>query len=364
MIKVLIVDDSALVRAMLKACIRNEKRLSVVGEAENGEVGIQKAKELQPDLIVMDINMPVMDGITATKRIMEIQKTAIVVFSTEDTATFGYKCLEAGALELIKKPDFSTMDSKFLADFCNRLVEIAEKNNKGIKLTSASEQLQMAIKATEESHKTFVSKSDASESIAIETEAANYDVLVIGASTGGPVALQKLLSGISKNFPLPIVITQHIDETFDVQFAQWLANTSGLPVEMAKDRMIAQRGKAYLAPAGKHLCIKKSASGDRNVQLCLDDSAPIHFLKPCVDKLFESAASNFGSRVLAVILTGMGRDGADGMKLIKNAGGYTIAQDEESCVVFGMPKAAIDEGCIRKVLSLGEIAKFLNTVVL
>lgn len=363
MINVLLVDDSALVRAMLKACMKNDKRLAVVGEAENGEVAVQKSKELNPDLIIMDINMPVMDGITATKKILEQQNTAIVVFSTEDTATYGYKCLEAGALELIRKPDFSTMDSKFLQDFCNRLVEIAEKHRNGVKLSNTSEQLQMAIRATEESHKEFMSKGDSSVASAdVPSGSDIFDVLVVGASTGGPVALQKLLSGIRKDFPLPIIITQHIDETFDVQFAQWLSSTSGLQVEMAKDRMIAQRGKAYLAPAGKHLCIERSASGDRNVQLSLDDSEPIHFLKPCVDKLFESAARNFAERTLAVILTGMGRDGADGMKQIKNAGGYTVAQDEATCVVYGMPKAAIDEGAVKNVMPLEEIAKFLNNI--
>lgn len=363
MIKVLLVDDSALVRAMLKSCMRNDKRLNVVGEAENGEVAIQKSKSLEPDLIVMDINMPVMDGITATKKILEQQSTAIVSFSTEDTATYGYKCLEAGALELIRKPDFSTIDSKFLQTFCDRLVEIAEKHKRGVVLSNTSEQLQMAIKASEESHKEFVSKESAETADEVVSGGSNmFDVLVVGASTGGPIALQKMLGGIKKDFPLPIVITQHIDETFDVQFAQWLSNTSGIPVEMARDRMIAQRGKAYLAPAGKHLCIKRSASGDRNVQLCLDDSAPVHFLKPCVDKLFESAAANFGERVLAVILTGMGRDGADGMKTIKAVGGYTVAQDEASCVVYGMPKAAIDEGAVKNVLPLSEIAKFLNNI--
>lgn len=340
MISVLIVDDSVLVRKVLSQFFKEDSRFNVVGEAENGLKAISENRKLSPDLIIMDINMPVMNGIDATRQILETSSPAIIVFSTEDSADIMYKCLEAGALDIIQKPNLSSMNSNNLKSFYEHVYLVAEKHKS--EKNAPAPKIDIPEESTDCSHTN------------------NYDILIIGASTGGPAAIQTVLSHLNKNLPVPILITQHIDSFFDEQFAKWLNETTDIPVELAKTGCVPQKGHAYIAPANKHLIVRNSHD---KITLLLDDGEPVHFLKPAVDKMFFSVAEIYKEKTLAVLLTGMGKDGAEGCVAVKKSGGYTIVEDESSCIVFGMPKAAIDKGGARSVLPLDKIAGFIETLI-
>ena len=348
MINVLLVDDSALVRTMLKQVIKEDHRFTVVGEAENGLKAVSQNRQLSPDLIIMDINMPVMNGIEATARILATSSPAVVGFSTEDSMDTVYQCIAAGALEVIKKPDFAGMTQAMLRDFYDKIYLIAQnhKQKKSVgKQESSSEEVSLSL---------FTENS--------EPQKHKYDILFIGASTGGPTAVQTVLQALGPSYPLPILVAQHIDDAFDVQFAKWLNDTTGMHVELAQNGTEPLPGHVYLAPAGHHLTVSKTRTTGTYL-LQLNNEPPLHFLRPAVDKLFFSAAEVVRDRTLAVLLTGMGRDGADGCTRIVQNGGYTIAEAESSCVVFGMPKAAIDAGGAKKVLALTQIAPYLKSLM-
>ncbi len=357
MIKTLIVDDSAIVCAMLKQVMQSDGRFTVVGTAENGEKAIAKNRELEPDIIVMDINMPIMDGLTATEAIMKESNPIIVIFSTEDSAKVSYRCIEVGALDIVRKPDFASMSSEELSHFCDKLALIAsfphnkrKSKAKGVHSTKMPSQAHRDLSLIQETKKEVVK------------EKRRYKVLLIGSSTGGPSAVQTVLRGLGSDFPLPILITQHIDSQFDAQFAEWLNSTVDLPVKLASDGEIPKAGQVYIAPANVHLIV---VSGGKKAPfiLSLNQDMPVNFLRPAVDKLFLSAANLLGSSTLAILLTGMGRDGANGCKEIVNVGGTTICESEKTCIVFGMPKAAIDCGGASFVFPLEQIPQEVKKLI-
>ena len=328
MINVLIADDSALIRSFLRQVFARDDRFSVVGEAPDGKKAVEVCRALHPDLVIMDINMPVMDGIKATKIIKaEPASPAVVVFSTEDASASGYNAIGAGAVEVIKKPEYREMDDAFFRRFCDKIAALGKKKGSSVETR--------AISHNPRTH--------------------HYQVLLIGASTGGPTAVQRVLRDLGSPFPIPILITQHIDKTFDKNFARWLTDTTGQNVVLAEEGAVPKAGCAYLAPADKHLTV--SATG----VLHLSSSERVHFLRPAVDPMFLSAARFYGSSAFAVLLTGMGSDGADGCVEIKRHGGYTVAEAASTCVVFGMPKAAIMAGGASAILPLGEIGDFVKS---
>ena len=337
MIKTLIADDSKTVCSIVSQVLKSDGRFEVCGTAFNGKEAVELNRSTNPDLIIMDLNMPVMNGIGATRIIMSESTPAVIAFSTEDAASVGYECIEAGALEMIPKPDFLEENDSFMKDFLDRLSLIAQMH---MKVLPARKALQKNAQHGEK-----------------------YELLVIGSSTGGPSAVQRLLSGLKKDFPVPVLITQHIDAFFDVQFVNWLNQTTELKVQLAEDLTFPEKGNVYVAPADRHLTVERSGDTDGKPVLRLSDAAPVHFLKPAVDMLFKTASQVYREKLMAVLLTGMGRDGAEGCVQIVKNGGYTIAEAEESCVVFGMPKAAIDEGGAKSVLPLEDIAGFLNTKI-
>lgn len=333
MIRVLIVDDSAVIRRLLKGILSKDPRFEVIGEAANGVAAQLQNKVLDPDIIIMDIYMPLLDGIEATKRIMKDKPVPIVIFSTEDTAKMGYKALEAGALDMAKKPDNTMQSENYFKIFKDRLAVLAKKPG-------------------------IFKGAGASSSVNVQS-GGNWQALLVGASTGGPVAVQTVLSGLKKDFPLPILVTQHIDSAFDGHYAEWLEETTGMPVSLAENGALLEAGHVYVAPANRHLRISPQTK-DGAVYAALTDDAPVHFLKPAVDPLFESGAQVLKDKCLAVLLTGMGNDGAAGCKKVVDAGGYTICQDEKTCVVYGMPGAAVNMGGASAVLSLQDIAPVLR----
>ena len=322
--KVLLVDDSALVRNILKEVFRNEKNITVVGEAANGQIAVEKNRELRPDLIIMDLNMPKMDGLEAIKRIMEDQPTAIIVLSNILDATNSYKSINYGAVEVMKKPGIDRFnDPEFLREFMKKLHTIGE----------------LKISRLEDSP-ALVQPADLHET--------RFRLVVIGASTGGPAAIRTILRKIPAGLPLCFALVQHLESGFDKSFTQWLGESSHMPVVLASENKKLENGKLFVAPTDKHLVIRDNV-------FSLDDGERVLNQKPSVDVLFRSAARELHENVIGVLLTGMGSDGAEGCVAIKKAGGITIVQDQKTSTIFGMPKAAIEKNAATRVLPLDDI---------
>jgi two-component system, chemotaxis family, protein-glutamate methylesterase/glutaminase len=379
MIRVLLVDDSAIVRAMVRQVMENDVRFKIVGEASNGENAVECNSQLNPDLVIMDINMPIMDGIEATKQILTNSNPAVIIFTTEDNAVTGYRCIEAGALEVISKPDLSVMNPGMMKLFCDRIAALGEKHyftvagrvagaarspglTKYMVQEAASGSKDSGAEAGEDSKSVLqnIPEEHPYLNTVLPQLPGEYHILLAGASTGGPAALRQLLTGLGSDFPLPVLITQHIDSSFDTHFAGWLTESTGMSVEIAKEGTVPLQGHVYIAPADRHLVVQAFSENINGCILGLNDDPPVHFLRPAVDKLFFSAVDVFHNHILAVILTGMGRDGADGCKRIVEAGGYTVAESESTCAVFGMPRAAIECGGASATVPLGQIAGFLR----
>ena len=327
MIKTLIVDDSQVVRSIIRDFLESDSEFTVIGEAGNGQEGVEKAQLLNPDLITMDIEMPVMNGLEAIAEIKKIMTTAIVVISTHDTAKMAYDATVRGALEFYAKNIFnSAMTEHQRAQIFDTLKHIT-----GIKRRAPAQkkaELQKAI------------------------ELRSIHCVVIAASTGGPKALTQVCAGLPKNFPVPIALVQHNTSGFDKGFAQWLGGYTPLTVRLAESGMRAVKGEIYVAPTDKHLLMAQP-------RFLFDDGEPVHNQKPAADVLFKSAAGVYGRAVISVVLTGMGQDGADGTRRVKQAGGITIAQDENSSLIYGMPRAAAETGCVDEVLPLNAITERL-----
>lgn len=325
--KVLIVDDSALVRSILKQVLSQAEGFTIAGEASNGEKAVEMAREVKPDLIIMDINMPIKTGLEATEEIMKDNPLPIVIFSTEADAEVGFKAVSLGAVEVIKKPEMTRFnDPDFFETFIEKLKKIGASRS--------------TVHTAPQREREVTSRK------------GEYSLMVMGASTGGPLAVKEILSNLPASFPLGIALVQHLEEGFDEGYAQWLNDASPLSVRLARAEDYPAPGEVIIAPVNIHLAC-------RDRKLYLEDTPKVLNQKPSVDVLFSTAAKEFGNRVLAVLLTGMGRDGAAGCKEIVNAGGTTVVQDEATSTIFGMPKAAIEAGGASTVLPLGEIHKYL-----
>lgn len=347
MIRILLVDDSAIVRAILRQISNKFPRIEICGEATNGLQAIEQVKQLKPDAIIMDIIMPIMDGLEATKKISLFSDTPIIIFSTEDTNTISFEALQSGATEIIQKPDFSQMSNEAINRLFKKIIVIAEEkqNKKAIKQNFLQNKSHFLTNQTKLND--FHSRKD-------------YTAIIIGTSTGGPQALLEILSNLPENFPIPIIITQHIDKSFDKSFAQWLNSHTKLSVQLVEKTVHALPHNVYIAPADYHLVFNSMTKADEIV-LSLSSAEPLHFLRPSVDVLFISAVETLKEHCIAVLLTGMGSDGAEGMKKIKEKGGYTIAESKETATIFGMPRSAIELGAVCNILPLPAITQELCT---
>ncbi|MCL2793438.1 MAG: response regulator [Spirochaetaceae bacterium] len=324
MIKTLIVDDSSLVRNIIRDFLERDGSFEIIGEAENGLEGVSKAQLLAPDLITMDIEMPLMNGLDAIDEIKKVLSTAIVVISSHDTAKMAYDATVRGAFEFYSKDMFlSRMTDQQRERTIGTLKQIS-----GIK------------------KRIPVQKKDVYKE---RIEMRQINAVVIAASTGGPNALNKIFSAIPKEFPVPIILVQHNISGFDLSFVQWLNGCTPLQVILARENTIPVKGNIYVAPTDRHLVIGE-------VGLAFNDSGPINNQKPAADMLFKSAAELYGKSLISVVLTGMGSDGAEGTRYVKNAGGITLSQDEASSMIYGMPQSAIDTGCVDMVLSVEMVA--------
>ncbi|OUR64670.1 chemotaxis response regulator protein-glutamate methylesterase [Methylophaga sp. 42_25_T18] len=346
--RVLIVDDSAFFRKRLSEIIATDPGLEVAGTANNGQEAIDQVIKLSPDVITMDMEMPVMDGISAVRKIMERHPIPILMLSTWTTegAKSTLDALEAGAADFLPKrfEDLSEDQSIAHQQLCHRLHHLA-KNFRGKAHVSPS--LRTAPNTTIKPNKQVPSVSKKIKLVALAT------------STGGPVALQKVLTQLPATFPYPIILIQHMPATFTPSFAERLNNLCAINIKHADDGDVLVSGTAYLAPGGKQMLIK----GNRNRQyIAIEDGPEEQTYKPCVDITLESVARICPAETLAVVLTGMGSDGRDGCKKIHHHGGTIWSQDEQSCTVYGMPMAIASAGIADRILSLVDIGQQLAEI--
>ena len=341
MIRVLIVDDSASMLMFLGRIFETDHTLTVVGTAHNGIEAIAMVERLAPDVITMDIDMPHMNGLDATRRIMETRPTPIIILSgVLDTAEVvsTFRAMEAGALAALPKPrgaGHPDHDQEVMALI--RTVKLMSE----VKLVR---RWPLAKKG-----EPLIASAD---TIHVKTPTPPR-IVAIGASTGGPVVIKDILTGLGKKFPLPLLIVQHMSAGFIRGFAEWLACSSSLPVHIASQGESIIPGHAYIAPDGYHMLV------DTGNRIKLSDSAPENGLRPAVSALFRSVADNYANSGIGVLLTGMGRDGVDELLLMKEKGAVTIVQDQASCVIYGMPAEAIKLGAAVYTLPPGKIASML-----
>jgi two-component system chemotaxis response regulator CheB len=350
--KVLVVDDSSFFRRRVTDILNKDPNLTVIDVAVNGIDAVEKAVLLKPDVITMDIEMPLLNGIEAVKKIMAKAPTSILMFSslTHQGAQATLEALEAGALDFLPKK-FSEI-AKTTDDagsvLRQRVVELAKTKN-SLKRRHLSNMRTPRVLSS--SLVKPVSKP-ITQSLK-RASGKDYKLLAIGTSTGGPIALQKILTKLPKNFPLPIILVQHMPAAFTLAFANRLNTLCEINVKEAENGDILKSGCAYLAPGGRQMIID-GTSKSAKLKVIEDNTGKIAF-KPSVDISFGSAAKVFGGSVLGIILTGMGSDGRDGSRMLKKLGATIWAQDEASCVVYGMPQAVTVAGISELSLSIEDV---------
>lgn len=338
LLKVLIVDDSAITRGLFeKAFVRNN--FEIAASVSNGRKAVDFCRDHNVDVVVSDYNMPEMDGIEAAKLLIGELGIPVLIYS-EDPSIKTDVLATGAAFE--KKPSLQSFDEIVFRDFTIKVRKAVDK--------AKSEGLSSHVNRSE---RNVESDTDIDSLLG---ERASFKVLCIGASTGGPTAVEEVLSGLGNNFPLPVLYTQHIDIGADEKMVRWFNQVCpNIPMSLARDGEIAKKGHVYMAPADKHLVIDY-VKNDLPV-LKLSDEPPERFLRPAVNKLFRSAARLYKNTCIALLLTGMGQDGAEGCKEIIKAGGFTICEDESTCTVFGMPQAAIEMKAASRVLPRDCIAR-------
>lgn len=340
-IRVLVVDDSSFMRKAITRMLESDGSIKVVGQARDGLEALEMVEKLKPDVITLDVEMPKLDGLETLKRIMESNPTPVIMFSalTKEGAETTLKALELGAVDFIAK------------DFSNVSISIHSKENELLEKVKsvARNRFAFVIRRLRASLKSPLNM----EALKSFRKRGSYEIVSIGASTGGPQALQMILSELPKDFPIPVVIAQHMPKVFTKSFSERLDSTCEIKVKEAENREPIQPGVAYLAPGDSHMGLKRI--GKQVFVELVEDGKFIY--RPSVDVLMGSVADIYEDRAIAIILTGMGSDGKEGIKRIFESGGYVIAQDEETSVVFGMPKAVIEAGYAKAILPIESIAK-------
>jgi two-component system, chemotaxis family, protein-glutamate methylesterase/glutaminase len=350
-LRVLVTEDSVVARALLTSIINRDPGLEVVGEARDGEQAVELTAKLKPDVITMDVHMPKMDGLEATRRIMSETPTPIVVISAIDPkdVRLSFEALDSGALAVLAKPTGPTAP-----DFSQRAGEIVStvKTMAGVRVVRRRPRLMSAGTAAPGASAPAAAAPVRPVAAASRPSARRkIDIVAIGSSTGGPDALGKIVSALPGDAPVPIVIVQHITVGFHQGLVDWLNNVTTLNVRLGGDGEALAPGDVVIAPGEHQMAV---APGGR---LKLTDEEPVRGHRPSATHLFHSVARAYGGSALGVILTGMGDDGADGLVAMHNAGSWVIGQDEATCVVYGMPREAALRGAVSEVLPLGDIAR-------
>lgn len=353
-IKVLIVDDSALVRQMLTDILSKDRQIEVVGSAPDPLVAREKIKQLNPDVLTLDVEMPKMDGITFLEKLMKLRPMPVVMVSTltEKGADVTLQALELGAVDYVAKPkvDLAHTLDDYAQELISKIKVAASARVKPLNRPVISD----SAVAPKFSADAVIAKSDIRRPFKTTDK-----IIAIGASTGGTEAIKDVLMGLPADFP-GIVITQHIPEAFSGPFAKRMNNSCQMTVYEAQDGQQVLPGHVYIAPGHSHLLVQRDGAR----YICrLNDGPPVNRHKPAVDVLFRSVAQNVGHNAIGVILTGMGDDGARGLKEIRDTGAWTIAQDENTSVVWGMPGEAVKHDAVEEILPLGRIPKRLIDLI-
>lgn len=341
-------DDSAYMRVALRDMIGSDESVCVVATAKDGVEGIELVKRLSPDVVLLDIQMPKMDGLATLQRIMKEHPTRVVMLSAMDKVDpdLPLKALDMGAVEFVSKPGgpISVDIVKYRSQIIRTILDVSGAKIEALQRARAPLPL------------------DGERLKPREKKAKEMKAIVIAASTGGPRALEFVFSRLPRDIPAAIFVVQHIPSVFSNSFARRLDSVKGPRTVLAEEGMTVNRGFAYVAPGGQHLVVRDCSQS--SAELRLDQSAPVCFVRPSADVLFKSAAECFGSRLMAVVLTGMGMDGVNGAMAVKSAGGRVVVQDETTSVIFGMPKAVMSSGAADIVSPLedipAEIVKFLE----
>jgi len=335
-IRVLVVDDSAFVRKAVTRMLGGAPDIEVVGTAGDGEEGLRQARELRPDVVTLDIKMPRLGGLETLERLMSEQPLPVLLMSTltQEGAEVTLRGLELGAMDFVDKSSVQPMSMLSLAD--ELIAKIRALGGARVRARPHP----VAAPA--------------------EPGRQGAGVVVIAASTGGPSALQQVVSVLPAGFPAPLLIVQHIPRGFTRSLAERLDARSAIPVREARDGENLEPGSILVAPAGIHTRLERR---DASVLVVLDEEPRDALHRPSADVLMASAAGVFGSRVVGVVLTGMGSDGTEGLRAIRRRGGRTLAESEETCVIYGMPKAAIDAGVVDRAVPLDRLAEEMLAAV-
>ncbi|PAU54393.1 protein-glutamate methylesterase/protein-glutamine glutaminase [Pseudomonas indica] len=362
-VKVLVVDDSGFFRRRVSEILSADPNIQVVGTATNGREAIDQALALKPDVITMDYEMPMMDGITAVRHIMQRCPTPVLMFSslTHEGARVTLDALDAGAVDYLPKnfEDISRNPEKVKQLLCEKVHTIARSNRRYSSFSPSP-----ATPAASPSSSAPARPTPAAPAPAAPTGGSPapkrkaYKLVAIGTSTGGPVALQRVLTQLPGNFPAPIVLIQHMPAAFTKAFAERLDKLCRISVKEAEDGDMLRPGLALLAPGGKQMMVDP-----RGVVKILPGDERLNY-KPCVDITFGSAAKSFNDKVLAVVLTGMGADGREGARMLKQSGSQVWAQDEASCVIYGMPMAVAKANLADAIYGLDDIGRHLTEACL
>lgn len=348
MINVLVVEDSPVVREFLIHVLSSDPQIRVIGTASDGEEALEATRSKKPDVITMDIHMPKMDGFEATRRIMETHPVPIIIVSGSsiaDEVATTFRALEMGALTVVARPNGIGH-----AQYETTAKELVET----VKLMS---EVKVVKRWARFRDPPAAKRGSAAKVAGIERAPARIDLVAIGASTGGPQALHAILSGLPKDFPAPVLIVQHIAPGFLQGLVDWLAGACALPVCIARHGESAQSARVYIAPDGFQMGVARGGI------IALTRDGPVNSHRPSVAYLFRSVADVYGRNAVGVLLTGMGKDGAEELKLMKQRGAVTIAQDAQSSVVHGMPGEAIRLDAATSVLAPGRIAAVLAGLV-
>lgn len=332
-IKLLIVDDSAFMRKIITDIVSQMRDVEVVGIARNGLDALDSIERLKPDIITLDVEMPKLNGIETLKEIKKNYSTPVIMLSSNNRTDTTIEALQIGALDFIEKPKDLNADLRELK------IELEQK----IKSVVNCKDCFNKEKTHNNNENSNLLKKD-------------IKIVAIAASTGGPKALVSLISKLPKEINVPILIVQHMPKNFTTSFANRLDAESKIKVVEAKDKMTIEKNKVYLCPGDSHMTVEDGV-------INLNKDKKLHGVRPAADYLFQTASKEYGEKTLGIILTGMGRDGADGMAHIKNAGGFNIAQSERTCIVYGMPGSAVKKGAVHEIMDLEDISQALNKVV-
>jgi two-component system chemotaxis response regulator CheB len=359
-IKVLIVDDSALVRQMLQEMLSSNPQIEVVGSAHDPYMARDMIKQLHPDVLTLDVEMPKMDGISFLKNLMRLHPMPVVMVSTltEHGADVTFQALELGAIDFVTKPKINLVQTfeNYATEICSKVIMASKVSRDTLERQfarfSRNQQTRPKIEVSSNISEKFDTDVILKKTNITKTFHGSHKIIAIGSSTGGTEAIKEILMRLPADTP-PIIISQHIPAAFSGPFAQRMNSVSEMTVHEAKDNQPILQGHVYIAPGDKHLLIEPVG----NKFICkLNDGPPVNRHKPSVDVMFRSVAQNAGKNTIGIILTGMGADGAKGLKEIQETGAPTIAQDQKSSVVWGMPGEAVKLNAADHVLSLDQIA--------